>query len=264
MTCASCRAVIELLDGRRRGPEAPSREIDCATFEALLALRSDAGLEPQDARLLDAHLQGCEACRAVSQTLVPVAENTENDHGELPEVPTDSYALGLEIARGGMGRIRAARDLRIGRPVAVKELLDSSPDLAARFEREARMTARLQHPGIVPIYEIGRWRDGTPFYAMRNVPGRTLRDAIRAAVRLADRLALLPSVIAAAEAVAYAHSMHIIHRDVTPANILVGAHGETVVIDWGLAKDLTEEPPPTCHQSKHAERPWMRVRMSTL
>src|SRR5262249_42578589 len=131
-------------------------------------------------------------------------------------------------------------DLRVGRPVAVKELIGSSPGLAARFEREARLTARLQHPGIVPIYEIGRWPDGTPFYSMRLVDGRTLRDAIANARTLAGRLALLPVVIAATEAVAFAHAQRIIHRDLTPSNVLAGANGETVVIDWGLAKDLAD------------------------
>ncbi len=120
-----------------------------------------------------------------------------------------------------------------------------TPTRAARFEREARVTARLQHPGIVPIYEIGRWPDGTPFYAMRMVDGRTLFDALAAADGLAARLALLPAVIAATEAVAFAHAHRVIHRDLTPANVIVGAYGETVVIDWGLAKDLAEPADPS-------------------
>ena len=157
-----------------------------------------------------------------------------------------------------MGRILAARDLRVGRPVAVKELLGRSPQLAARFEREARVTARLQHPGIVPIYEIGQWPDGTPFYSMRMVEGRTLREAIEAAPTLAARLALLPAVIAATEAVAFAHAQRVIHRDLTPSNVLVGAYGETVVIDWGLAKDLgddaDDEPTPAIRTARRRPR----------
>jgi serine/threonine protein kinase len=155
----------------------------------------------------------------------------------LPVVPVTTYSFGREVARGGMGRVVAAHDLRIGRPVAVKELLDSSPSTAARFEREARITARLQHPGIVPIYEIGTWPDGTPFYAMRLVEGKTLSAALAEAD---NRLALLPSVIAACEAIAFAHAHDVIHRDLKPSNIMVGAFGETVVIDWGLAKTLDE------------------------
>ena len=106
-----------------------------------------------------------------------------------------------------------------------------APHLAARFEREARVTARLQHPGIVPIYEIGKWPDGTPFYTMRMVDGRTLRDALAAAPTLGARLALLPALISAASAGAFAHAQRVIHRDLTPANVIVSAYGETVVID---------------------------------
>jgi WD40 repeat protein len=94
---------------------------------------------------------------------------------------------------------------------------------------------------VVPIYEIGRWPDGTPFYAMRMVDGGTLRAAIDGAPTLAARLALLPAVIAATDAVAFAHGKRIIHRDLTPSNVLLGAYGETVVIDWGLARDLATE-----------------------
>jgi WD40 repeat protein len=162
----------------------------------------------------------------------------------LPEVRQDTYRLGREVARGGMGRVIEAHDLRVGRQVALKELLVESSQNAARFEREARVTARLQHPAIVPIYEIGRWPDGAPFYAMRMVEGRTLRTCLAEVKTLADRLALLPSIISAAEAIAYAHSHGVIHRDLTPANIMVGNFGETVVIDWGLAKVLGADDEP--------------------
>jgi eukaryotic-like serine/threonine-protein kinase len=133
----------------------------------------------------------------------------------------------------------AAEDVRIGRRVAVKQVLDASAATVKRFEREAKVTARLQHPGIVPIYEMGRWSDGTPFYVMRLVDGITLHEAVLSRPTLAERLALLSAMIAATEAVAFAHDNDVIHRDLTPRNILVGAHGDTVVIDWGLAKDLS-------------------------
>lgn len=227
--CDSCQLVLELL--------ASSGE--CIHMEPLIAARGDGSLGRAAGNLLDRHLASCADCRAVAQTLSPT-QDAEGDLPSLPSVDPASYALGLEVARGGMGRILAARDLRVGRPVAVKELLGRSRQLAARFEREARVTARLQHPGIVPIYEIGTWPDGTPFYSMRMVEGRTLREAIDASPTLAARLALLPAIVAASEAVAFAHSQRVIHRDLTPSNVLVGSYGETVVIDWGLAKDLTE------------------------
>ena len=226
--CDACQVVFELFG---RG------EDECGQFEPLLAARADGTLGRAAGHLLDRHLALCAACRALAQALGPIAES-ESDHPSLPRVDPRAYALGLEVARGGMGRILAARDLRVGRPVAIKELLGRSSALATRFEREARVTARLQHPGIVPIYEIGRWPDGTPFYSMRLVDGRTLRESIDAAPTLAARLALLSGVIAATEAIAFAHAQRIIHRDLTPSNVLVGAYGETVVIDWGLAKDL--------------------------
>nr|MBA3452197.1 protein kinase [Deltaproteobacteria bacterium] len=249
--CKACRLVRELIAS---GPTD-----DCERFDSLLAARSDGNLGQAGANLLARHLASCAACRHVADTLSPGADSS-GDLQTLPSVDPTSYALGLEVARGGMGRILAARDLRVGRPVAVKELLGTSPQLAARFEREARVTARLQHPGIVPIYEIGRWPDGTPFYAMRMVDGHTLREAIEAAPTLTARLTLLPAVLAAAEAVAFAHSQRVIHRDLTPSNILVGAYGETVVIDWGLAKDLSagltkdeeeEDPYRRLHGSAH-------------
>ena len=234
--CKSCRLVVDLIAERRRGVEARDLRDECAKFEMLLAAREEGTIGGTAGALLESHLRECPDCQAVAATMPPPSERRE--HSAMPPVSTAAYALGREVARGGMGRILEALDVRIGRPVAVKELLGKAPALAARFEREARVTARLQHPGIVPIYEIGRWPDGTPFYSMRMVEGRTLREAIRGKRTLDERLALLPAVIAAAEAVAFAHGKKIIHRDLTPNNILVGEYGDTVVIDWGLAKDL--------------------------
>src|SRR5687767_7776064 len=161
------------------------------------------------------------------------------DDPELATVERRHYAIRGEIAKGGMGRVLDARDLRLGRSVAIKELLPKNRHAARRFEREARITARLQHPAIIHIYEAGVWRGGEPFYAMTKVSGRSLAEVVAERTSLAARLGLLPNVIAVADALAYAHSQDVIHRDLKPANILVGAFGETVVIDWGLAKDLS-------------------------
>jgi tetratricopeptide (TPR) repeat protein len=180
-------------------------------------------------------------------TLVPVAmETVATGSGgagrSLPVVDRAMYAVEGEFAHGAMGRILSAHDRRLGRLVALKELRAADEDACARFVREALVTARLQHPGIVPIYEAGSWSDGSPFYAMRLVAGRTLDALVRDTVGLAARLALLPHLLAVAEAVAYAHSQGVVHRDLKPANVLVGAFGETVVVDWGLAKDLRATP----------------------
>jgi serine/threonine protein kinase/Tfp pilus assembly protein PilF len=156
----------------------------------------------------------------------------------LPTIPHSAYKGDKEIARGGMGRIVAAEDQRLRRPVALKELIDPSPDQLGRFQREALITARLQHPGIVPVYEAGQWPTGEPFFAMKMVSGRPLDKVIAELRRLDERIALLPRIAAAADAMAYAHSQRVIHRDLKPGNVLIGDFGETVVIDWGLAKDL--------------------------
>jgi eukaryotic-like serine/threonine-protein kinase len=166
------------------------------------------------------------------------ASGDRADYDDLVAVESAHYVFGRELARGGMGRIITARDRRLGREVAVKTLLGTNLELRRRFEREARVTARLQHPAIVPVYEAGKLASGEPFYAMKLVSGRALDAVIADAATIAARIALLPKVIVVAEALAYAHSERVIHRDLKPQNILVGDFGETVVIDWGLAKDL--------------------------
>ncbi|HEY4059020.1 MAG TPA: serine/threonine-protein kinase, partial [Kofleriaceae bacterium] len=200
----------------------------------------------------NAPISGLEATVAPASSQPPATGVT--DSISLRTVDPADYAVGDEIARGGMGRIRRAQDLRLGRPVAVKELLATAPEMVSRFEREIRLTARLQHPSIVSVYEAGRWPSGEPFFAMRVVPGKSLDQVVAPKKKLAERLALVPNVIAIVEALAYAHDQRIIHRDLKPGNILIGPFGETVVIDWGLGKDLASGddsvPPPT-----RAERP---------
>src|ERR1043166_2676983 len=118
----------------------------------------------------------------------------------------DRYEQVSEHARGGLGRVVRALDRRLGRTVAVKELLRHDPSNEARFLREAMITARLEHPGIVPVHEAGRWPNGDPYYVMKLVEGRTLKELIGERATLRDRLELLPLVTAVADAVGYAHS----------------------------------------------------------
>ncbi len=157
---------------------------------------------------------------------------------QFGRVSHDRFEILDELARGGLGRVFRARDPRTNRIVAIKEVLRPTPDIIMRFAREALVTANLQHPAIVPVYEVGRWDTGEPFYAMKLVAGRTLEELVEEARTLDARMALVPHLIDVADALAYAHGERVIHRDLKPANVLVGAYGETVVIDWGLAKNL--------------------------
>ncbi len=177
--------------------------------------------------------------------LSPDPEPLADDRLSVPPldgrtVLPERYELGGEIARGGIGRILRARDLHLDRIVALKELRLAHPVAVLRFKREIRITAALQHPNIIPLHEAGRWPNGQLFYAMKFVEGRTFKKALEQAAGFAERLALLPVLVDVAEAIAYSHSQSIIHRDLKPANVLVGPFGETVVIDWGLAKHLDE------------------------
>lgn len=158
------------------------------------------------------------------------------------------YEIQEELARGGSGRILVVFDRHVGRKIAMKELISDlskapsqtkDPQVTAirnRFLREARVTGRLEHPSIVPVYEIGKHTDGTFYYTMRLVKGRTMLSAIKRSGDVSDRLSLLPHFYHVCNAVAYAHSKGVINRDIKPSNVMIGEFGETVVLDWGLAK----------------------------
>jgi serine/threonine protein kinase len=161
----------------------------------------------------------------------------------LPVVDPSAYEILGEIARGGMGRILLAFDRRLGRRVAVKELLPGAVASAAeRLVREALVTARLDHPGVVPVYEAGRWPSGVPFFAMKLVAGRSLAALASAAGNDREaRRALVRHLPAACATVAFANARGVVHRDLKPGNLLVGDLGEVYVIDWGLARLVDAE-----------------------
>jgi len=159
---------------------------------------------------------------------------------------TDHYSLCGTVGQGGVGRVLLGFDERIGRQVAIKEMLASNeavdPTIRLRFLREAQITGRLEHPGIVPVYDMGTTSQGAPYYVMRLVRGQTLAEALFAynsetpERALAKRLQLLDRLIDVCEAMAYAHSKGVVHRDLKPSNIVLGQFGETIILDWGLAK----------------------------
>jgi serine/threonine protein kinase len=152
------------------------------------------------------------------------------------------FQLGQELARGGMGVVYCAHDPSLGRDVAVKILhqryaVDSL--VGQRFVDEARITAQLQHPGIPPVFEVGRLHDERPYLAMKLIKGRTLEDLLNERTEPGgERGRFLAVFEQICQAVGYAHSRHILHRDLKPANVMVGAFGEVQVMDWGLAKLL--------------------------
>lgn len=172
---------------------------------------------------------------------------------ELPTVAESAQPVRFQHLsahrRGGLGQVSRALDTHVERVVALKEIL---PQYAydersrERFRMEAAVTGALEHPGIVPVYDQGNWTDGRPFYAMRFIQGRSLDDCIRefhlehqhgeTADRQKDLRRLLRHFMDVCNTLAYAHDRNVLHRDLKPANIMIGDFGETLVVDWGLAK----------------------------
>ena len=155
----------------------------------------------------------------------------------------ERYQLAGEIARGGMGAVLRGRDVELGRELAVKVLLEKyveRPEIARRFIEEAQIGGQLQHPGVVPVYDIGRFGE-RPFFTMKLVKGRTLAaSSASEPSRTRTGRGCWRSALQVAQTLAYAHAKGVIHRDLKPANIMVGAFGEVQVMDWGLAKVLAE------------------------
>ena len=191
----------------------------------------------------DADLFAHEVADA-ARTPAPPAES----RADLPVIVNGPgrYDLGEEFARGGMGRILHAHDRNIDRPVAMKLLIRGAHEqmgLQLRFTEEAQITGQLQHPNIVPVYDVGTLDDDQIYFTMKLVRGRTLREVLRElragdaeVVRIFNRTRLLTSLQQVCMGLAYAHSRGVIHRDLKPSNIMFGDYGEVLIMDWGLAK----------------------------
>nr|HEX4313133.1 serine/threonine-protein kinase [Kofleriaceae bacterium] len=158
-------------------------------------------------------------------------------------LPPPSYRLGEPLGQGGMGEVLRARDQRIGRDVAFKRMRvpDPQPADTARFLREARIQARLGHPAIAPVYDIGHDGDGRPYFTMRAIAGDTLDTLVRGD---APARRLLRAFADVCLAVQYAHEQGVVHRDLKPANIMLGDYGEVYILDWGVARvvDAADRP----------------------
>jgi len=221
---------------------------------ALLEATADAALAASDGKP-DEVLASLGRPTVVSQTLgtgespeQAVRASVPDEERTIPPERDGQYFRLGEIGRGGQSVVLRALDRFIGREVALKELLPrtekppspSASPVASRFLREVRLTAQLDHPGIVAVHELAQRPDGTLFCAQKLIRGETLKVHLARCKSLRQRLALLPHLVDACHAIAYAHSRGVIHRDLKPSNIMVGPFGETVVVDWGLAKQRGE------------------------
>ena len=155
-----------------------------------------------------------------------------------PDFSSTKYRIIKELARGGMGTVYLTEDSELNRQIAIKVLnrLEANSDLGRRMVREAQIIAGLEHPGIVPVHDVGMLADGRVFYAMKLVRGERLDEYAARVDSVKDRLRKFQ---AACDAVAFAHAHGIIHRDLKPQNIMIGSFGEVLVLDWGVAKILS-------------------------
>ena len=156
-----------------------------------------------------------------------------------PDFSSTKYTFIKELARGGMGTVYLAEDRELNRLIAIKVLNtpDVTDDLRNRMVREAQIIARLEHPGIVPVHDVGVLADGRVFYAMKFVRGSRLDEYAAQNASTRDRLKKFQAVC---DAVAFAHAHGVIHRDLKPQNIMIGSFGEVLVLDWGVAKILRQ------------------------
>ncbi|MBL0214005.1 MAG: serine/threonine protein kinase [Myxococcales bacterium] len=171
-----------------------------------------------------------------------VVSETEPRAPNAPSGPRGAtvYQLGEVIGRGGMGEVLLARDQTIGRDVALKRLRAAAPsqELIDRFLREAKIQARLDHPAIAPVHELGHDSEGRPYFTMKRVAGTTMAALLDARTETPQRL--LRGLVDVALAVELAHSRHVVHRDLKPSNIMLGDYGEVYVLDWGVARVLAD------------------------
>ncbi len=178
----------------------------------------------------------------------PVTSHVEDAEAELPQSETFEarYELRTKLGEGGMGEVLLCKDVRIGREVALKVIRaehGSRPDLRKRFLREVRVQGQLEHPSIVPVYDLGRDPEHKAYFTMKRVRGQTLEQILSAlrrgepeAERQHTRYKLLSAFATACLAVHFAHTRGVLHRDLKPGNVMLGDFGEVYVLDWGLAK----------------------------
>jgi hypothetical protein len=231
--------------GPRRAPSHRSAVGTLSGLRARTAYRPDAGGRPAtELAHLDTHVVTPAPSGGAPAAPVPVVDDG------------DRYVPGELIGKGGMGEVLTAVDRRIGRDVAIKVLArqaGDSPDVVARFLREARVQGILDHPSIVPVHDLGLDADGRPYFVMKRVSGTTLADILRAqhagdaaATGQFSRRTLLARFADVCLAIEFAHRRGVVHRDIKPSNMMLGSYGEVWILDWGCAKVAGEASrPPT-------------------
>jgi serine/threonine-protein kinase len=236
-----------------RCPSCEARLSQARASDALFeAFRAQAGAEPRTedeavARVMDRLMDLPRQASVSDQPTVLAAPITvpDDDHGPAPEGGAGRYEMLRELGRGGMGVVVLGHDRHMGRELALKVLPAEHrdrPQHVQRFLNEARITGRLQHPGIVPVYDQGELPDRRPYFTMKLVKGRTLAELLKERPDPAHDLPRFLIIFEqVCQAVAYAHSRGVIHRDLKPHNVMVGAFGEVQVMDWGLAKVLGQK-----------------------
>jgi serine/threonine-protein kinase len=209
--------------------------------KSLASLGSEGRLREMISQIVDMELQSTGA-----------TPGGMGDHTIRERNSAGRFVVLRPHAKGGLGEVFVARDEELNRVVALKEIQTRYTDDAlsrSRFIQEAEITGRLEHPGIVPVYGFGRYEDGRPYYAMRFIEGDSLRQAIdryhasqhrTEGERSLELRKLLGSFVAVCQAVHYAHTRGVLHRDLKPDNIMLGQFGETLVVDWGLAKPVQQ------------------------
>jgi serine/threonine-protein kinase len=241
-------------DGRALVEALVKKSLQCHEGDAaksLMALQDVGSVHEQLGQIADPDLN---ASLALVST-VPKCDDP-NATSAFTVGPLTSIGLRFRVlrfhAKGGLGQVSLALDTELNREVALKEIQETfadAPEYRARFVREAEVTGGLEHPGIVPVYGLGHYADGRPFYAMRFIKGDNLRNAIDwyhrstfrdEGKRFLELRKLLGRFLDVCNAIAYAHSRGVLHRDLKPGNIMLGAYGETLVVDWGLAKSVNE------------------------
>src|SRR5260221_9713557 len=168
------------------------------------------------------------------------AAKRAGEHVEDPTRALEGYAFGEVIGKGGLGEVVLAHDLRVGRDVAIKRLHATSPtaDEVARFLREARIQARLDHPSVPPVHELGIDPQGRPYFTMKRLAGITLSEMLQQPAPARQRL--LRAFADVCLAIEFAHSRGVVHRDLKPSNVMLGDFGDVYVLDWGLSRVVGE------------------------